>query len=183
MGKTGGMEARRTGATTGCGEWWNAKTPRWEGVEWLRATPPLPAPAPQDYRFQTTAYLYDAKHKRGSKVGSHDLVSTVKYPGRASELKVDQEKTTYDALGEVITTTDRNGTVHTYTYDNVGRQTVDTSPFHVLPVIPDGLPGSLVTPPEHVSVSNVPWNVLKDAVIPKPAKPPYGPGASGKLPK
>ena len=105
--------------------------------------PPLPAPAPQDYRFQTTAYVYDAGHTDGKGQGSqsqsaqsskgvhsHDLLSMIKYPdhtsGRASELKVDQEKTTYDALGEVLTTTDRNGTVHTYTYDNVGRQIVDT---------------------------------------------------------
>ncbi len=32
----------------------------------------------------------------------------------------------YNALGQVISTTDRNGNVHNYTYDNFGRQISDT---------------------------------------------------------
>jgi hypothetical protein len=60
---------------------------------------------------------------------------------------------------------------------------VDTSKLPSGSVVPDGVPGSLTTPPGHVSVNNVPPEVLRGAVIPKPATSPYGPGASGKLPK
>jgi hypothetical protein len=60
---------------------------------------------------------------------------------------------------------------------------VDTSKLPPGSVRPDGVPGSLTTPPGHVSVFNVPPDVLKGAVIPKPATPPYGSGASGKLAK
>jgi hypothetical protein len=54
---------------------------------------------------------------------------------------------------------------------------IDTSKLPPGTVIPDGVP------PGHVSVRNVPPEVLKNAVTPKPPKPPYGPDASGKFPK
>ncbi len=60
---------------------------------------------------------------------------------------------------------------------------IDTSKLPPGSVIPDGVPGSLTTPPGHVSVVNVTPDALKNAVIPKPPTPPYGPGASGKFPQ
>jgi serine acetyltransferase len=53
---------------------------------------------------------------------------------------------------------------------------VDTSKLPPGSVVPDDVP------PGHVSVRNVPPEVVKQAVIPKPPKPPYNPDASGKLP-
>ena len=38
----------------------------------------------------------------------------------------EKDSYTYNQLGQVVTKTDRNGTVHTYTYDTLGRVTVDT---------------------------------------------------------
>jgi len=60
---------------------------------------------------------------------------------------------------------------------------IDTSRLPPGSVIPDGVPGSLTTPPGHVSVVDVPPDVLRNAVIPRPPTPPYGPGASGRFPQ
>src|SRR5262249_17793092 len=46
----------------------------------------------------------------------------VRYP---PTLQPNSESYTYDALGEVLTKTDRNGTVHSYTHDVLGRQITD----------------------------------------------------------
>ena len=54
----------------------------------------------------------------------------VKYPnktlGTASTNNSEQVAYTINALGEVLTKTDQNQTVHTYAYDVLGRMTSDS---------------------------------------------------------
>lgn len=65
---------------------------------------------------------------RNNGIFSNDLLTAVDYPdlstGAASDAQ--QETFTYNALGEQRTYTDRNGTVHAYSYDVLGRMTADT---------------------------------------------------------
>jgi RHS repeat-associated protein len=58
---------------------------------------------------------------------SNDLVAAVEYPdpSTGSPSSSSEDTYTYNQLGQVLTKTDRNGTVHTYTYDVVGRLTAD----------------------------------------------------------
>ncbi len=76
---------------------------------------------------ETTQYVYGVTTSGGSDVNSNDVLSAVQYPdpatGQASSLY--QESYTVNALGQNKTYTDRNGTVHTYAYDVLGRQTAD----------------------------------------------------------
>ncbi|MGC4033603.1 MAG: RHS repeat-associated core domain-containing protein [Tepidisphaeraceae bacterium] len=79
---------------------------------------------------QVTEYVYGVSSADGSTIASNEMLRTIKYPdlstGAASSSTSGQESYTYDALGRVLTKTDRNGTVHTYGYDTAGRQTSDT---------------------------------------------------------
>src|SRR5205085_1044735 len=63
----------------------------------------------------------------GSAITSNDVLAAVQHPdpstGQASAAQQDSE--TVNALGQVLSSTDRNGTVHSYTYDVLGRLTVD----------------------------------------------------------
>jgi RHS repeat-associated protein len=76
---------------------------------------------------QKTQYLYGATTAGGSDVNSNDLLVGVQYPdpttGQPSAAQ--QEKYTVNALGETKTVTDRNGNVHTLSYDVLGRLTSD----------------------------------------------------------
>ncbi len=67
---------------------------------------------------QTTTYAYGVT----GVVNSFDLLASVTYPdvGRPST-----ERYSYNALGEIVTKTDRNNSVHTYRYDVLGRVTAD----------------------------------------------------------
>jgi RHS repeat-associated protein len=69
------------------------------------------------YVLETTQYTYGVT---GSIINSKDLLASVTYPGESAT-----DSYTYDALGETLTHTDRNGTTHTYSYDILGRQTAD----------------------------------------------------------
>ena len=75
---------------------------------------------------QTTQYVYGVTTSGGSTINSNDLLAQTIYPdpvtGSAATLI---ESYTYDALGEMLTKTDRNGTVHTYDYDALGQLTSD----------------------------------------------------------
>jgi RHS repeat-associated protein len=64
----------------------------------------------------------------GSTINSNDLVGVVEHPDKTTgNASTSQEDVfTYNALGQVLTFTDRNGNVHTYTYDVLGRETSDT---------------------------------------------------------
>jgi len=58
------------------------------------------------------------------------LIAKVEYPdkstGSASTSASDDVSYTYDLLGEVLTKTDQNGSIHAYTYDVLGHLTLDS---------------------------------------------------------
>ncbi len=74
---------------------------------------------------QTTMWVYGVT--AGSGVTSNDVVGATRWPdattGAASG--AEQETVTVNALGQTVASTDRNGTVHTLTYDVLGRVTAD----------------------------------------------------------
>jgi RHS repeat-associated protein len=71
---------------------------------------------------QTTGWVYGVTQS-GSGITSNDLVGATRWPdpstGAASSSQ--QETVTVNALGQMVTSTDRNGSVHTQTYDVLGR--------------------------------------------------------------
>ena len=78
--------------------------------------------------FQETKYIYGASQSRGDGVDSNDVLVGTQYPDTATgEASADEQETyTVDALGETLTKTDRNGNVHSYSYNVLGRLTDDT---------------------------------------------------------
>ncbi|AGA25728.1 RHS repeat-associated core domain-containing protein [Singulisphaera acidiphila] len=76
---------------------------------------------------QTTEYVYGVNTTGGSALVSNNLVAEVRHPDKSTGAASGTEKEvfTYNALGQVKTATDRNGTTHTYTYDVLGRQISD----------------------------------------------------------
>lgn len=76
---------------------------------------------------QTTEYVYGVDTMGGSALFSNDLVAEVHHPDKSTGAAsgTEDEVYTYNALGQVKTATDRNGTTHTYTYDVLGRQISD----------------------------------------------------------
>ena len=60
-------------------------------------------------------------------VNSNDILSAIEHPdptsGSASVTQ--QDKYLANALGDVVQSTDRNGNVHQYSYDTLGRMTSD----------------------------------------------------------
>jgi len=89
----------------------------------------LTAIMPAGENSQTTQYVYGVSTSRGSLINSNDVLALVKYPdkstGEASSSASDQNSFTYSALGATLTKTDQNGTLHTYSYDILGRMTSD----------------------------------------------------------
>ncbi len=87
----------------------------------------LTAVQPSGTPSQTTQYVYGVATSGGSAVTSNDLLAAVWHPdpstGAASSSQADTY--TYNALGDTVTFTDRNGSTHTYSYDVLGRQTAD----------------------------------------------------------
>lgn len=78
--------------------------------------------------FQATRYVYGASPARGDGIHSNDVLVAVQYPDKASgnPSAGEQESYTVDGLGETVTRQDRNGSVHSYRYDVLGRVTADT---------------------------------------------------------
>jgi len=80
--------------------------------------------------FQKTQYVYGTTNTAGSDLNSNDLLAQIIYPdkslGTASTNTADIEAFTYNALGQQKTLADRNGNVHTYGYDVLGRLTSDS---------------------------------------------------------
>lgn len=77
---------------------------------------------------QTTGWLYySVSQANGSAIDSKDMVGTTQWPDETLGLASSgqQESLTLNALGQVVTTTDRNGNVHTLTYDVLGRVVSD----------------------------------------------------------
>ena len=77
---------------------------------------------------QTTEWVFGVTQAGGNKLDSNDAVGATKWPdpstGAASSSE--QETTTVNAtFGQTQTATDRNGNVHTLTYDVLGRVNID----------------------------------------------------------
>ena len=87
----------------------------------------LEAVQPAGTPSQITRFLYAARTATGSAINSNDLLSGKQFPEKVSGTPSASEQETYlvNALGDRIRFTDRNGTVHSYGYDVVGRQVND----------------------------------------------------------
>lgn len=87
----------------------------------------MTAVMPSGTNSQTTAYIYGTTST--SAIFSNNLLAKTEYPdpstGAASTSSANDESFTYNALGQKATYTDRNGTVHAYGYDVLGRMTAD----------------------------------------------------------
>jgi RHS repeat-associated protein len=77
--------------------------------------------------YQRTQYVYGVTTATGSGVNSNDILAATQYPDPTTGNPSSSQQETYtaDALGETLTKADRNGNVHTYSYDVLGRQTAD----------------------------------------------------------
>jgi RHS repeat-associated protein len=77
--------------------------------------------------YQQTKFVYGVTTSSGSDVNSNDLLSATQYPDKTTgnPSASQQETYTLNALGQRKTLTDRNGNVHTYTFDVLGRTTAD----------------------------------------------------------
>jgi RHS repeat-associated protein len=73
--------------------------------------------------YQTTEWIYGVNTTTGSDIASNDIVSAMRYPDKTTGNASSSEQETYtvNALGDTKTSTDRNGTVHTFTRDVLGR--------------------------------------------------------------
>ncbi len=73
--------------------------------------------------YQETAWVYGIT----SPIVSNDVLKEMRYPDTSTGAASSSEKDsfTYNQLGQVLTKTDRNGSVHTYIYDVLGRLTTD----------------------------------------------------------
>ncbi|VTU01332.1 rhs repeat-associated core domain-containing protein : YD repeat protein OS=Isosphaera pallida (strain ATCC 43644 / DSM 9630 / IS1B) GN=Isop_2419 PE=4 SV=1 [Gemmataceae bacterium] len=76
---------------------------------------------------QTTQWVYGVTQAGGSGVDSNDVVAATRHPDATTGLASasQQETATVNALGQTRTATDRNGSVHTLTYDVLGRVVSD----------------------------------------------------------
>ena len=74
---------------------------------------------------QTTQYIYGVSPSTGSQITSNDLLYQTIYP-IVAQTSSSAVTNSYNALGQVIQSTDRDGNVHQYTYDALGRLTSDT---------------------------------------------------------
>jgi YD repeat-containing protein len=76
----------------------------------------------------------------GSTIDSNDIVDATEYsdPSTGAASSEQEETDTVDALGDTLTSTDRNGNVHTYTYDTLDRLTVDA-----VTTLGEGVDGSI----------------------------------------
>jgi RHS repeat-associated protein len=77
--------------------------------------------------YETTGYVFAVTITGGSNVYSNDMLAAVQYPdpttGNPSSSQ--QVTNTVNALGQNLTMTDRDGNVHSYSYDVLGRLTAD----------------------------------------------------------
>jgi RHS repeat-associated protein len=77
--------------------------------------------------YQRTAYVYGVTTAGGSGVNSNDILAAVQHPDPATGNPSASQQDSYlvNALGQTIQATDRNGNVHQYSYDVLGRLTSD----------------------------------------------------------
>jgi RHS repeat-associated protein len=77
--------------------------------------------------FQKTAYVYGVTTGAGDGLNSNDVLAAVEHPDKTTGNPSSSQQDSYltNALGQVVQATDRNGNVHKYTYDVLGRLTSD----------------------------------------------------------
>ncbi|VTR94318.1 rhs repeat-associated core domain-containing protein : RHS repeat-associated core domain protein OS=Singulisphaera acidiphila (strain ATCC BAA-1392 / DSM 18658 / VKM B-2454 / MOB10) GN=Sinac_0291 PE=4 SV=1: RHS_repeat: RHS_repeat [Gemmata massiliana] len=77
---------------------------------------------------QTTEYVYGVSSATGSAIESNEIVRLTQWadPSSGAASAIEQETVTVNALGQAVTTTDRNGNVHVLTYDVLGRVVSDS---------------------------------------------------------
>jgi len=77
--------------------------------------------------YQTTQYVYGVTTASGSTINSNDMMAAIYYPNTSTGNPDGSHPETYtvNALGQTLTMSDRDGNVHTYSYDVLGRQTAD----------------------------------------------------------
>jgi RHS repeat-associated protein len=77
--------------------------------------------------YQTTEWVYGATTATGSDINCNECLVAMKYPDKSSGDPSNTEKEVYTTNGlcERKGFTDRNGNVHTYTFDVVGRPSAD----------------------------------------------------------
>jgi RHS repeat-associated protein len=77
--------------------------------------------------YQQTNYVYGVTTASGSGVNSNDILSAVQHPDLTTGQPSASQQDSYlvNALGQVTQYTDRNGNVHQYSYDVLGRLTSD----------------------------------------------------------
>jgi RHS repeat-associated protein len=77
--------------------------------------------------YETTQFVYGVTTSGGSAVNSNDILAATEYPdpSTGSPSTSSEETYTVNALGQTVSYTDRDGNVHSYTYDVLGRETAD----------------------------------------------------------
>jgi YD repeat-containing protein len=82
--------------------------------------------------YQQTKWVYGVTTGGGNGLNSNDIVAAVQHPDKSTgnPSSSQQDSQTVDALAEALTATDRNGNVHTLTYDVLGRVTSDAVTTH-----------------------------------------------------
>jgi RHS repeat-associated protein len=81
---------------------------------------------PQGLPSQTTRFVYGVTTP-SSKIASNDLLGEINYPDPVTGQPSTAERMTFtvNALGDRLTAKDRNGTVHAYAFDSLGRPILD----------------------------------------------------------
>jgi len=77
--------------------------------------------------YEQTRYVYGVTTASGSGVNSNDILSAIQHPDPSTGHPSSSQQDRYlaNALGQVVQSTDRNGNVHQYSYDVLGRLTSD----------------------------------------------------------
>jgi RHS repeat-associated protein len=78
--------------------------------------------------YEQTKWIYGVTTSGGSNVNSNDILASMQYPNKTTGNPSSSEQETYqvNALGQRTSFTDRNGNVHSYSFDVLGRPTSDS---------------------------------------------------------
>jgi RHS repeat-associated protein len=78
--------------------------------------------------YEQTKWIYGVTTSGGSNVNSNDILASMQYPDKTTGNPSSSQQETYtvNALGDRLTFTDRNGNVHSYSFDVLGRPTSDS---------------------------------------------------------
>lgn len=93
----------------------------------IKAVLPDGPDADTDYDLQQTKYIFGATVARGDGIDSNDVMIAVRYPDKTTGYAStsEEEVFTTNAVGETTSKEDRDGNVHTFTYDVLSRLTSD----------------------------------------------------------